>query len=145
MPMRKKVSLDQPKNKSSSYSGKKKSLGKRTTKILSDTLAKLPPPTDPPDSGLKGSAPILIPLLRKALPQMIAFDVAGVQPLSPPSGLIFSLKSKGGRADRIKKLLRVFTAQEVFEMIWQEEVIGIPIISEQDISMLSSLGENEPR
>ena len=38
--------------------------------------------------------PILISLVRRAMPNMIAFDVAGVQPMSGPTGLIFALKSK---------------------------------------------------
>jgi len=37
--------------------------------------------------------PILISLVRRAMPQMIAFDVCGVQPMSGPTGLIFALKS----------------------------------------------------
>jgi len=37
--------------------------------------------------------PILISLIRRAAPMMIAFDVAGVQPLTGPTGLIFALRS----------------------------------------------------
>ena len=37
--------------------------------------------------------PILISLVRRAMPNMIAFDVCGVQPMSGPTGLIFALKS----------------------------------------------------
>ena len=40
--------------------------------------------------------PILISLVRRALPNLIAFDVAGVQPLSGPTGLIFALKAHYG-------------------------------------------------
>ena len=42
--------------------------------------------------------PILISLVRRALPNLIAFDVAGVQPLSGPSGLIFALKAHYGNS-----------------------------------------------
>ncbi len=42
---------------------------------------------------LEGYDPVLIPLLRRSIPQMIAFDVCGVQPMSEPSGLIFALKT----------------------------------------------------
>ena len=38
--------------------------------------------------------PILISLVRRAMPNLIAYDVAGVQPMSGPTGLIFALKSK---------------------------------------------------
>ncbi len=37
--------------------------------------------------------PILISLIRRAAPMMIAFDVAGVQPMTGPTGLIFALRS----------------------------------------------------
>jgi len=38
--------------------------------------------------------PILISLVRRAVPQMIAFDVAGVQPMTGPTGLIFALRAR---------------------------------------------------
>lgn len=38
--------------------------------------------------------PILISLVRRAMPQMIAYDVAGVQPMTQPTGLIFAMKSR---------------------------------------------------
>ena len=38
--------------------------------------------------------PVLISLVRRAMPQMIAYDVAGVQPMTQPTGLIFAMKSR---------------------------------------------------
>ena len=38
--------------------------------------------------------PVLISLVRRAMPNMMAYDVCGVQPMSGPTGLIFSMKSK---------------------------------------------------
>jgi len=38
--------------------------------------------------------PILISLVRRAMPNLIAYDVAGVQPMSGPTGLIFAMKSR---------------------------------------------------
>ena len=38
--------------------------------------------------------PILISLVRRAMPNMMAYDVCGVQPMSGPTGLIFAMKSK---------------------------------------------------
>ena len=38
--------------------------------------------------------PILIALARRAMPNMLAFDVAGVQPMSGPTGLIFAMRSR---------------------------------------------------
>ena len=38
--------------------------------------------------------PVLISLVRRAMPNLMAYDVAGVQPMSGPTGLIFAMKSK---------------------------------------------------
>jgi hypothetical protein len=38
--------------------------------------------------------PILISLVRRAMPNMMAYDICGVQPMSGPTGLIFAMKSK---------------------------------------------------
>ena len=42
--------------------------------------------------------PVLISLVRRAMPNLIAYDVCGVQPMNGPTGLIFAMKSryKGG-------------------------------------------------
>ena len=41
-----------------------------------------------------GYDPVLISLVRRAAPQMIAYDVCGVQPMTQPTGLIFAMKSR---------------------------------------------------
>ena len=52
------------------------------------------------DTGnIKGYDPILISMLRRAAPQMIAFDVCGVQPMNQPTGLIFAMKARYGDGD----------------------------------------------
>ena len=38
--------------------------------------------------------PVLISLVRRAMPSLIAYDVAGVQPMTGPTGLIFAMKSR---------------------------------------------------
>jgi hypothetical protein len=38
--------------------------------------------------------PILISLVRRAMPNIIAYDIAGVQPMTGPTGLIFAMKAK---------------------------------------------------
>jgi hypothetical protein len=47
-------------------------------------------------SGISNFDPILISLVRRALPNLIAYDVAGVQPMTGPTGLIFALRSRYG-------------------------------------------------
>ena len=41
-----------------------------------------------------GFDPILISLIRRAMPKLIAYDIAGVQPMSGPTGLIFAMRSQ---------------------------------------------------
>ena len=38
--------------------------------------------------------PVLISLIRRAMPNMVAYDVCGVQPMTGPTGLIFAMKSR---------------------------------------------------
>lgn len=40
--------------------------------------------------------PVLISLVRRAMPNLMAYDVCGVQPMSGPTGLIFAMKSRYG-------------------------------------------------
>ena len=44
--------------------------------------------------GVKNYDPILISLVRRALPNLIAYDVAGVQPMTGPTGLIFAMRAR---------------------------------------------------
>jgi hypothetical protein len=44
--------------------------------------------------GVAGFDPVLISLVRRSAPQMIAYDICGVQPMTQPTGLIFAMKSK---------------------------------------------------
>jgi len=43
--------------------------------------------------GIKGFDPILIGLVRRALPNLMAYDICGVQPMTGPTGLIFAMRS----------------------------------------------------
>ena len=43
-----------------------------------------------------GFDPILISLVRRSLPNLIAYDIAGVQPMTGPTGLIFAMRSTYG-------------------------------------------------
>jgi len=44
--------------------------------------------------GVSNFDPILISLVRRALPNLIAYDVAGVQPMTGPTGLIFAMRAR---------------------------------------------------
>ena len=45
-------------------------------------------------SGVDNWDPVLISLVRRATPAMLAFDLVGVQPMTGPTGLIFAMKSR---------------------------------------------------
>jgi hypothetical protein len=44
--------------------------------------------------ALAGYDPILISLVRRAMPNVVAYDICGVQPMTAPTGLIFAMRSK---------------------------------------------------
>jgi hypothetical protein len=56
------------------------------------------------NAGFSGSAdgagpvagfdPVLISLIRRAMPNLVAYDLAGVQPMNGPTGLIFAMRSR---------------------------------------------------
>jgi hypothetical protein len=45
------------------------------------------------EGGIKGFDPILIGLVRRAMPNLMAYDICGVQPMNGPTGLIFAMRS----------------------------------------------------
>ena len=46
------------------------------------------------DAPTAGYDPVLISLVRRAMPNLMAYDIAGVQPMTGPTGLIFAMRSK---------------------------------------------------
>jgi hypothetical protein len=46
------------------------------------------------NSNLAGYDPILISLVRRAMPNVVAYDIAGVQPMTAPTGLIFAMRAR---------------------------------------------------
>jgi hypothetical protein len=51
-------------------------------------------PTSSTGSAVDNWDPILISLVRRSMPNLIAYDVAGVQPMTGPTGLIFAMRSR---------------------------------------------------
>ena len=45
-------------------------------------------------SGVSNWDPILISLVRRSMPNLIAYDVCGVQPMTGPTGLIFAMRAR---------------------------------------------------
>jgi hypothetical protein len=46
------------------------------------------------DGAIKTWDPVLISLVRRAMPNIVAYDIAGVQPMTMPTGLIFAMRSQ---------------------------------------------------
>ncbi len=44
--------------------------------------------------ALQGFDPVLISLIRRSMPNLIAYDLCGVQPMNGPTGLIFAMRSR---------------------------------------------------
>lgn len=49
--------------------------------------------------GIDAFDPVLISLVRRAMPNLMAYDIAGVQPMTGPTGLIFAMRTKYGGAN----------------------------------------------
>ena len=51
-----------------------------------------------------GFDPVLISLIRRSMPNLVAYDLAGVQPMNGPTGLIFAMRSRYTRQDGTEAL-----------------------------------------
>ena len=51
-------------------------------------------PTNATGSNVDNFDPVLISLVRRAMPNLIAYDICGVQPMTGPTGLIFAMRSR---------------------------------------------------
>ena len=63
-----------------------------------------------------GFDPVLISLIRRSMPNLVAYDLAGVQPMSGPTGLIFAMRSKystqGGTETFYNEVDSAFSGQD---------------------------------
>ena len=64
--------------------------------VLTEAPTNVGPINTPTTSAgaVAGFDPILISLIRRAMPKLIAYDIAGVQPMTGPTGLIFAMRSR---------------------------------------------------
>jgi hypothetical protein len=56
-------------------------------------------PTNSTGAAIDNYDPVLISLVRRSMPNLIAYDIAGVQPMTGPTGLIFAMRSRYGAQD----------------------------------------------
>ena len=54
-------------------------------------------PTNSTGGAIGNWDPVMISLVRRAMPNLMAYDICGVQPMSGPTGLIFAMKSHYGK------------------------------------------------
>lgn len=67
-----------------------------TERVLETQIKFLKESADPTSttSGVANWDPVLIKMVRRSLPQLMAFDLAGVQPMSGPTGSVFAMRSR---------------------------------------------------
>jgi len=65
---------------------------KQDARMLNETASDAGPTNV--TGGVQNFDPILISLVRRSLPNLIAYDVAGVQPMTGPTGLIFAMRAR---------------------------------------------------
>ena len=87
----------------------------------------------PINSGVSGGAgniatfdPVLISLVRRAMPNLIAYDICGVQPMTGPTGLIFAMRSQYGNT----------TSANVAETFYNEVNTGFSTVRSGNSSVL---------
>ena len=61
-------------------------------------------PTNSTGAALDNWDPILISLVRRSMPNLIAYDVCGVQPMTGPTGLIFAMRARAASMDGAEAL-----------------------------------------
>jgi hypothetical protein len=82
-------------------------------------------PTNATGSSIDNWDPILISLVRQSMPNLIAYDVCGVQPMTGPTGLIFAMRARA-------------KSQAGVQALFDEE---IPFLSNQDAAGDTGAGD----
>jgi hypothetical protein len=74
-----------------------------------------------------GFDPVLISLIRRAMPNLVAYDLAGVQPMNGPTGLIFAMRSRYTNQSGTEALFD--EANTAFSGIGTNNALGAPYVS----------------
>ena len=81
-----------------------------------------------PAGPVAGFDPVLISLIRRAMPNLVAYDLAGVQPMSGPTGLIFAMRSRtstqGGDEALFNEVNTVFSGSAAGNNASQDVIDG---------------------
>ncbi len=102
-------------------------------------------------NGLAGYDPILISLVRRAMPNLMAYDVASVQPMTSPTGLIFAMKSTYNNRSGPEALFNEaytrwagLTAQTASIGTGESSFVGDPLYGIVSVSTVSGASGWEP-
>jgi|SRR5579872_2187232 len=68
--------------------------------------------------GIVGTAPVVMGLVRRVMPQLMAFETVGVQPLAQPSGQVFYLRSVYGSNPRQTGFTEAFRPGQAPQVGW---------------------------
>ena len=83
---------------------------------------------DAPAGGpTAGFDPVLISLIRRAMPNLVAYDLAGVQPMNGPTGLIFAMRSRFNSQSGDEALFD--EANTAFSGIGTNNALGNPYVA----------------
>ena len=83
--------------------------------------------------ALQGFDPVLISLIRRSMPNLVAYDLAGVQPMNGPTGLIFAMRSRYGTQGGTEALFNEpDTAWSGVDSTPDSTSIGNPYVSGSD-------------
>ena len=74
-----------------------------------------------------GFDPVLISLIRRAMPNLVAYDLAGVQPMNGPTGLIFAMRSRFTNQSGTEALFD--EANTAFSGIGTDNALGNPYVA----------------
>jgi hypothetical protein len=101
--------------------------------VLNETAYGTGGPTNVTGSGISNFDPILISLVRRSLPNLIAYDVAGVQPMTGPTGLIFAM-----RVIQTKLVLRHSSTKPTqYSLVLHLVLIPTVSVAQQHLIMIS--------
>ena len=99
------------------------------------------------DAPVAGFDPVLISLIRRSMPNLVAYDLAGVQPMTGPTGLIFAMRSKFSTMDGTEALFdEADTAFSAVSSGGNTTDVGNPYVSGSDgVSVgFGTTGTNSP-
>ena len=71
----------------------------KTLKEEREFLSEAAPTNSVANGGVENFDPVLISLIRRSMPNLVAYDLAGVQPMNGPTGLIFAMRSRYSAQD----------------------------------------------